>query len=110
NPTLIGDRIYQQIPKRGLACYNSVPQDSPGGQKIWFADDVHANIVTSLRDMLIAWNADTRKVNIIDARRGTIVKTIDLPAVAKLWATATKDGDLYASSDDGRIERLVPRK
>jgi hypothetical protein len=48
-------------------------------------------------------------LQIVDERLGAAVSTIELPDVDRLKATSVVNGDLYATSRDGNIERLVPR-
>ena len=45
SPTLVGDRLYQQIPGAGLTCFNAAPLDRPGGEQFWQAAAVTGSVV-----------------------------------------------------------------
>ena len=45
----------------------------------------------------------------VDGTHGAVMRTVELPKVRSLHASATIEGVLYAVSDDGVVQRLVPR-
>jgi hypothetical protein len=108
SPTLIGDRVYQQIPGQGLVCFNAMPIDSPGGEKFWAAD-IEGNVISQNRNELFVWDARARRLTIVDAARGSLIKTMDLPQAALLITAGENKSEIFAASNDGRIVRLIPR-
>jgi outer membrane protein assembly factor BamB len=108
-PMVIGDRVYQQVETEGLVCFEAQPADAPGGIVVWRAADARGNVLTRLGADLIAWDAENKRLEVVDANLGALIKTIELPAVDTIQATSATDGELYATSPDGRVIRLVPR-
>jgi outer membrane protein assembly factor BamB len=109
SPTLIGDRVYQQVRDEGLLCMEALPYDSPGGVEIWRCAEATGVVVSSAGDNLLVWDADRKLLQIVDDRLGAVIESVNLPQVESLTATNVVKGDLYATSPDGRIIRLVPR-
>ncbi len=112
SPTLIGDRVYQQVPSQGLVSFEAQPADTPGGKIIWKAPDVHGNVILQRRNDLFAWDAAARTLQIVDKAHGSVVTTLKLPKVKFLIVPGgpdSKTGDIFAAGDDGRVVRLVPR-
>lgn len=109
SPVLIGERLYQQVPQHGLHCFHSLPWDHPGGLLMWKAAEVAGNVLFQLRADLYVWDATTRTMTMLDAQRGSLVKSVKLAAASRILAAGSKGTDLYAASEDGRIVRLVPR-
>ena len=99
SPTLIGERVYQQIPGQGLFCFEAQPADSPGGVQVWTAPAVNGNVILMRRSELLVW----------DDGRGSMIKNIDLPAATRLLVGGPQGSDLFAANNDGRVVRLVPR-
>lgn len=108
-PTLIGDRVYQQIPHQGLVCFNALPQDTPGGERIWATDGVKGNALFQRRDQVYAWDVPAKRMSMLDVKRGGITNSVDLPQVKELTVAGENNNDIYAASTDGRVVRLVPR-
>jgi outer membrane protein assembly factor BamB len=109
SPTLIGERVYQQIPGAGLWCFNANPIDQPGGEKFWQSDKVTGNVLLERRGDLFVWDADAKKLQIIEANRGGIKDTLDLSQVDFLMLGGEGGNDIFVASRDGRVERLSPR-
>jgi hypothetical protein len=109
SPTLIGERIYQQIPGAGLSCFNAIPIDQPGGEKFWESDKVTGNVLLERRGDLFVWDADARKLQIVEANRGGIKDTLDLSQVDFLMLGGEGGNEIFTASRDGRVERLSPR-
>ncbi len=109
-PVLIADRLYQQIPTEGLVCFEAVPQDAPGGVVVWRSRDVKGTVIGAYGPDLLVWDAEARRLALLDALHGGVRETADVPGVRHLLATATESGDLVAAGDDGRVIRLVPRR
>lgn len=108
-PVLVDDHVYQQVPSEGLVCLEALPLDSPGGVVVWRAAACGGSVVTAIGRNLIAWNREDGKLDLIDERFGAVVGSKSLPHVDDVTATSPRRGDLYVTSTDGRLERLVPR-
>lgn len=108
-PFVAGDRVYQHIPGKGLVAFDAAPQDSPGGVKRWEAAGVNGNVVKQAGSELYVWDARARRLSVVDAARGSLIKTLDLPQADRLITAGENNADIYAASNDGRIVRLVPR-
>jgi len=109
SPTLIGDRVYQQIPSEGLACFNALPLDSPGGERLWTSKALRGNVIAQRRDDLLVWDSAAMKLHVLESKRGTVTKTVDLPRAHQLVVAGADKTDLYAASNDGRLVRLTSR-
>jgi outer membrane protein assembly factor BamB len=110
SPVLVGERLYQQVPRAGLHCYTALPSDDLDGDLIWKTQGVNGNVLLQRRSELITWDRQGRRMIVVDAERGSIIKTLDLPAVTRLVAAGPNRDEIYAANDDGRVVRLVPRK
>ena len=108
-PVLIRDRVYQHVPSRGLMCLEALPIDSPGGVVVWRAEEAGGNVVTQIRGELLTWDDDAKRLDRLDARLGAVIGSWHAPHVAAIMATSVESGDLYATGNDGRVCRLVPR-
>ena len=109
SPVLVGERLYQQVPRIGLHCYEALPWDNPGGVLIWKAPSVNGNVLLHRRGELITWDARSKKIVLVNAEHGSVIKTIDAPAATRVLAAGANGAEIYAANDDGRIVRLVPR-
>lgn len=109
SPVVIGDLVFQQVPAKGLICFEALPKSKPGGEIVWSDPNVAGNVVTTRRENLIIWNQKNKQMDVLTSQRGGHVSTIILPFVDKLMTTSTVEGDLYAYHRDGRVVRLVPR-
>jgi outer membrane protein assembly factor BamB len=109
SPTLIDDRLYQQIPTEGLVCFDALPLDSPGGVVLWRAPDVAGTVLTRRRGTLLTWDDETKTLGIVDERLGALIAERQLPQVDRIMATSVDAGDIFATGHDGRIIRLVAR-
>ncbi|MHC4990857.1 MAG: outer membrane protein assembly factor BamB family protein [Planctomycetota bacterium] len=109
SPTLIGNRVYQQIPGAGLTSFDAIPLDDPDGVIVWTASNVDGNVLTQRRQDLLAWDGADRSITLVNGASGGVVHNASVPQVQQLMATSVREGNLFAVADDGRIERLVPR-
>ena len=105
-PALIGDRLYQHIPTEGLVSFVAAPIDTPGGEIVWKAPEVKGRVIGARDNLLMVWDHNGRRMAIVEADRGAVKTTVDLPDVRHIQIT---EMDLYAAGDDGRVIRLVPR-
>ena len=108
-PALVDDRLYQHIPTEGLVCFAARPIDAPGGKVIWSTPGVQGQVIGKHGNRLMVWDDHEARMSLIDAERGAVMTTIDLPEVRHLLMSSTESGDLYAAGNDGRVIRLVPR-
>ena len=108
-PALVDDRLYQHIPTEGLVCFAARPPDAPGGKVIWSAPGVRGQVIGKHGNRLMVWDDHEARMSLIDAERGAVITTVDLPEVRHLVMSSTESGDLYAAGNDGRVIRLVPR-
>lgn len=107
SPTVLDGQLYQQIPGSGLHCFAARPIDTPGGELLWTAPTVRGNVIGAHAHRLFAWDDDDRVLTVVDAARGGVMETVNLPDVTHLYMR--DNGDLFAASDDGRVIALVPR-
>jgi outer membrane protein assembly factor BamB len=108
-PALVDDRLYQHIPTEGLVCFAARPADAPGGKVIWSTPGVRGEVIGKHGNRLMVWDDHESRMLLVDAERGAVMTTVDLPEVRHIVMSATESGDLYAAGDDGRVIRLVPR-
>jgi outer membrane protein assembly factor BamB len=109
SPVLIDDHVFQQIPREGLVCFDALPLGNPRGVIEWSAADVTGSVVTQRREELITWDQASQRLVTLTSLRGGFISEMRLPQVQRMFATNVVDGDIYASSADGRVVRLVPR-
>lgn len=108
-PVLMGDHLYQQIPSRGLACFNAYPIDKPGGEEIWTSSGTKGTVILKHGDSLFAWDKASASLNVVEAARGGRVKTVSMPQVKHMIAAGDDRQEIVAASNNGRVVRLVPR-
>jgi hypothetical protein len=108
-PFFADDHVYQYIADMGLVCFEAFPLDHPGGRIIWNNEDVRGNVVAKRGSRLFVWDQPSRTLTLVDARRGGKIQTINLPQIHRLVMTNTAADEIYASSEDGRVVRLLPR-
>jgi outer membrane protein assembly factor BamB len=108
-PALVDDRLYQHIPTEGLVCFVARPSDAPSGKIIWTRPGVRGRVIGEHGNRLLLWDDHGPRVTLLDADRGSVARTIDLPGVRHLVMSEREIRDLYAAGDDGRVIRLVPR-
>jgi hypothetical protein len=77
---------------------------------VWRAEGTAGSVLTREAGTLLAWDAENRVLSLVDDRVGSVFETRSMPQVASLSATAVESGDLYATGNDGRVVRLVPRR
>ncbi|MCI0675908.1 MAG: PQQ-binding-like beta-propeller repeat protein [Phycisphaerales bacterium] len=109
SPVLIAEKVYQQIPRQGLSCFEAMPPDSPGGQLVWKNPSVRGNVIAQRRDELLAWDQAGKKLSVLTATRGSVVKDVGLPQAERVLVVGENAKDLYAASADGRVVRVTSR-
>ena len=109
SPTLLGDRIYQQVDGEGLLCLTTMTPDKIDGDVVWKQPEVTGNVITSNKDHLWAWDQASRVMWVLDATNGNVISRTSMPLADFLFCTTREDGQFYALNRDGRVERLSPR-
>lgn len=109
-PTLLGDRLFQFVPSEGYVCLEALPANSPRGNVIWRNPALMGEILTAIGNDLLVWNPHSRDLMLVDADRGDIKVTSNLPNAAGVETFRAPGQPLMviAYSSDGRIQRLVP--
>lgn len=105
-PILIGERLFVQVPDRGLICFDAFPDDSVEGVELW-TSPAPGVVIGQRGQRILVWDAEHRLLSLVDVQRGRVIDTFELPQVEQIRTTAPMDGDLYAASRDGRLTRLV---
>lgn len=101
-PTAHDGRVYQALPNVGLAAI-----DASTGQRLWTCPDVNGRVIAIRKGRLIAF--DGSKAWTIDAARGEVVDSVELPKVLSLLPDAFVDGNIYAIEASGRISKFSAR-
>jgi outer membrane protein assembly factor BamB len=109
SPTVIGERVYQQIPSEGLVAFEALPLDSPGGEVIWRSPDAAGSVLTQLGSKLVAWDRNDGNIEVLDERLGGVLQTIPVSGIAGVKSDANVDANLLFWAEDGRIAMLTPR-
>ena len=109
SPTLLGDRIYQQIDGEGLVCLTYMTQDQIDGDVIWKQPAVTGNVITSNKEHLWVWDQDSRIMWVLDSSNGNVVSRTSIPLADFLYCSSLNNGQLFALNRGGRVERLSPR-
>lgn len=108
SPTLIGDRVYQDVPGTGVVALEALPIDKIGGVEVWTVSNATGRVITKYDGNLLTWDPHGRSMSVIDDSAGMLVTTLPLPDVKFLKCTSRERGVFYVASDDGRIMRLSP--
>lgn len=106
-PVLINDHVYQQIPEKGLVCFEALPLDSPGGEINWEADDIRGEVLAARNSRLLVWAEQDGQLTIADEQRGGVIQTLNLRQTDKLYSSDLDGGELFAVNNDGRVVRLL---
>jgi hypothetical protein len=76
--------------------------------KLWQTSGVTGNVLLERRGELFVWDGLTRRLQIIEANRGGLKSTIELPQVDFLLVGGPTGAELFAGSKDGRVQHLSP--
>lgn len=101
-PTLHGDRLYVEIPYRGLVCFNA-----GDGSIVWEAASVRGEVIGVRDGALLVW--DGRVAHTLDPARGDVVQRVEITGLFALVTDRFEDGNLYSVTPDGRVSRWSPR-
>jgi outer membrane protein assembly factor BamB len=108
-PTLLGDRLYQQIPGMGLLCLEATPLDQPGGVEHWTCKENNGVAVARHDHRVITWDDASKTLGTIDLASGRTIDSISLPTASLIVSGAQTNGDLFIVDDAGEVLRLTPR-
>ena len=106
SPVLIGERLFMQVPSEGLVCFEAFRR-TPWTACALDLRPRRARSSDSAATGSPGVGRPNKILTTVDAKRGGVVEIVSLPRVARIVTTAPVDGDLYASSKDGRLTRLV---
>ncbi|MEE2720144.1 MAG: PQQ-binding-like beta-propeller repeat protein [Planctomycetota bacterium] len=109
-PTLIGDRLYQQIPGLGLACFDALPVNKLDGDRKWLCPDNNGTVVARHGDTLVTWDATNKVLSTVSATQGTPIHSRQYANIDEILTTRLQDGKLLAVGDDGRLICLDPMR
>lgn len=109
-PTVLGDRVFQYIASEGLVCLDALPENKPKGEVLWKNPKLTGEVITVIGNDLVLWDEPTHTLTLVDADRGDAKKAVTLKNVDHVHAYRPAGGDLVfvASSNSGRVQRLVP--
>ena len=110
SPFVTESKVYQRIPKVGLASFDAFPNDFSGIQN-WVANDVTGTVITTTKTgKLVSWDEDLRILQIVDPRRGGVISTLPIPTAKSLITDSPTRGSLFVITDTDMIIRLDPRR
>lgn len=102
-PFAVGDKIYQQVPQRGLVCMEARPQHAPEGKEAWTATDVTGNVIASDGGMLITWDPAQRRMQSVSAATGAVEFTAHIPEATGVIA---KGDSIYIRGRTSQLQSL----
>ena len=98
-------RVLQWVDSEGLVCLHAETGDAVEGQVAWTLPEARGDFVGTMRDQACVWDAESRKLRLVDVARGAVTTELDLPQIDRI----VMDGDtIFAIGTDGRIVRLDP--
>lgn len=114
SPFPIADVVLQAIPGEGLVCFNVETTELDGDLRWKNVDVVGAPIgmiTTGGGDRIVLWDQPSRTLSLVDPAYGTVSSKRVLPGVAELSLVndGPYAGDIFATGDDGRVLRLIPK-
>ena len=109
-PVVLGDTVYQLNPAEGLTAWEANPADAPDGIRRWTSSTINGNVISSLHDRLLTFDARTGTLATASPTTGAADTTLELGDTTRVQASATRNGRLFVISDAGGIESLVPAR
>lgn len=100
---LLADRLFIELPREGFACLRT-----SDGSRAWTAAGVKGNAIGVRAGRLLVWDGST--VTMLDLQRGDVVATVSLPGVAFLKMDSFVDGNLYAATASGGVDKYEPSR
>ena len=74
-PTLIGDAVYQQVPKTGLVKLEALPPSAPEGVITWTAENVSGDVIAIAGELLLTFDPIKNELQTVSARTGSVDAT-----------------------------------
>jgi len=108
SPSLLEDALYMQLPGEGLVCFDPLSPDKFDGLVRWRSPEAIGDVIGVCRNGLIAWDAPTRTLTLLEERSGSVIRSFIIPGAADLKMTDGVDGDIVITGLDGRVQRLTP--
>ncbi|MEM8758454.1 MAG: PQQ-binding-like beta-propeller repeat protein [Planctomycetota bacterium] len=100
-PVFFGGVVYCSFREAGLTAL-----DANTGDVLWSNPELRGDAVAIRNGRLMIFGDG--RISQIDPQRGTILESLPLPNTRYISTDGFEDGDLYLTSDDGVIARLVP--
>lgn len=102
--TSAGPLVFTVAGAEGLVAVNAVQ-----GTQAWLASTVKGDVVGLRNGNVLAFEPATSTASLLDATTGRVIETRVLANVAKLVASSSVDGDLYAVTNRGEISKFTAR-
>ncbi len=102
-PTALENSVVCELPETGLTNV-----DFASGNVLWSNPKVHGTVVASHAGRLVVWNGST--ACLVDAKRGDLLTSVNLPGVVSLTPDQFDGGNLYAATAEGSIAKFRLRK
>lgn len=104
SPTYHEGRVYAAVPGDGLVCLNAAD-----GASLWTSKGLQGSVVGVRNNRLIVWEGNGI-VSAVDPKRGDVLDRVVLPNTDLLRTDALVDGNLYAVSLKGEVQKYSPRR
>lgn len=102
-PTALENSVVCELPETGLTNI-----DFATGNVLWSNPKVRGTVVASHGGRLVVWNGST--ANLVDAKRGDLLASVNLPGIVSLTPDQFDGGNLYAATAEGSIAKFRLRK
>ena len=102
-PTALENSVVCELPETGLTNV-----DFASGNVLWSNPKVRGTVVASHNGRLVVWNGTA--ASLVDAKRGDLLTSVDLPGIVSLTADKFDGGNLYAATAEGSIAKFRLRK
>lgn len=102
-PVYHDSKVYVHVPSQGMKAIDAVR-----GTVLWTAPGVKGHILAMRAGRLIAW--DGQDAVQIDPLTGDVIERITLPRLSHLVTDSFVDGNLYAATNGGVIQKFSPRR
>jgi len=109
-PVLIADKVLLQTPDMGLVCYEALPYGDLDGNILWNSEEAKGTIIGRHRGQLIAWDARSHTLEILDEQAGGLIDRIQLPKAEHVLISDFDSGEIYGIAASGQTTKIVPRQ
>jgi len=103
-PAAFGDRVYVEVRNQGLTALTAAD-----GTVVWSSKDASGTVIASREREVLAWNAETSTMTLLEAERGEVIHTVAMPGVRQIFTDDTANAPMYAVSDKGVVARFVKK-